>query len=115
MNNIKSIHSAKPPIRLHFIPEWTKKLNLSQADICRMVGADKSLVSRWFDETVPRQEYLEKLADLFGTDVHGLFRHPDDDWISKFFRDKTEEEKHRAIDMLRLMFKEPAKKTRTTG
>jgi len=109
MSNIKHIHGDKTPIRIHFIVEWAEKRNMKQADIVREIGADKGLVSRWFDGTVPKPEYLEKLAALFSTDVHGIFRHPDDDWIAKFFHDKTEEQKERAIDMLRLMFNEDSR------
>ncbi|WP_026618320.1 helix-turn-helix transcriptional regulator [Ensifer sp. WSM1721] len=106
MSNIEEIHGGKSPIRIHYLPEWADKRNLSQADIVREIGVDKSLVSRWFDGTLPKAEYLERLAALFGTDVHGLFRHPDDDWLAKFFRDKTEEQKERAIEMLRIFFRE---------
>lgn len=114
MSNIEQIHADKTPVRIHYIPEWAERRNLSQADVVREIGADKSLVSRWFAGTLPKDEYLEKLAALFGTDVHGLFRHPDDDWLTRFFRDKTEEQKERAIEMLRLFFKEHDK-TGTAG
>lgn len=105
MSNQHTIHGDKTPIRIHFIVEWAEKRNLKQADIVREIGADKGLVSRWFDGTVPKTEWLEKLAELFGTDVHGLFRHPDDDWLAKLFRDKTQEQRDQAIDMLKLLFK----------
>ena len=111
MSNATRIHIDKEPIRNHFIVEWAEKRSLSQADIVRQIGADKGLVSRWFKGTNPKQDYLEKLAALFGTDVQGLYRHPDDDWLAKFFRDKTEEQKERAIEMLRILFEE--KKTGT--
>jgi transcriptional regulator with XRE-family HTH domain len=105
MNNVTPIHIDKTPIRVHFIVEWAEKRNLKQADIVREIGADKGLVSRWFQGTVPKPEYLEKLAALFGTDIHGIFRHPDDDWLAKFFRDKTEQQREHAIEMLRILFK----------
>lgn len=106
MSNVTNIHADKTPIRLHYIVEWAEKRDMSQADVGRATGADKALVSRWFGGMVPKQDYLEKLAGIFETDVHGLFRHPDDDWLAKFFRDKTEEQKEHAIEMLRLLFKE---------
>ena len=104
MSNIEAIHQDKTPVRIHFIVEWADKRGLIQADISRKIGADKGLVSRWFDGTVPKPEYLEKLAELFNTDVHGLFRHPDDDWLTRFFQDKSEEQREQAIKMLKLMF-----------
>jgi transcriptional regulator with XRE-family HTH domain len=113
MSNVFQIHGDKKPahrnkitIRLHFINEWAEKRNMSQADLGREVGADKGLVSRWFGGMVPKEDYLMKLAALFGTDVHGLFRHPDEDWLAKIFREKNEEQRERAIEMLRLLFKD---------
>lgn len=104
MNNPTEIHADKTPKRIHFIVEWAEKRNLKQADIVREIGADKGLVSRWFDGTVPKGDYLIKLADLFGTDIHGIFRHPDDDWLAKFFQDKTDRQREDAIQMLKLFF-----------
>jgi transcriptional regulator with XRE-family HTH domain len=109
MNNVTPIHTDKTPVRVHFIVEWAEKRNLKQADIVREIGADKGLVSRWFQGTVPKPEYLEKLAALFGTDIHGVFRNPEDDWLSKFFRDKTDEQKERAIEMLQILFRNDEK------
>lgn len=113
MSNTPTIHADKTPVRIHFIVEWAEKRNLKQVDIVREIGVDKGLVSRWFDGTVPKGEYLDKLAALFETDVHGLFRHPDDDWLARFFRDKTEEQREKAIEMLKLMFE--SNRTGTTG
>jgi transcriptional regulator with XRE-family HTH domain len=109
MSNISKIHNSKTPIRIHFIPEWAEKRNLKQADIVREIGADKGLVSKWFRGVLPGPEYLDRLAALFGTDRPGLFRHPDDDWITQFFIDKTEEQKEKAISMLKIMFEEKIK------
>lgn len=105
MSNITTIHTDKTPVRIHFIAEWAEHRGLAQVDIVNATGADKGLVSRWFGGTLPKPEYLEKLAALFSTDVHGLFRDPNDDWLAKFFRDKTEEQKAQAIDMLKILFK----------
>lgn len=114
MSNITRIHSDKTPQRIHFIPEWAEKRHLKQVDVVREIGADKSLVSKWFKGTLPKPEYLEQLAGLFGTNIQGLFRHPDDDWLAKFFYDKTEEQKEKAISMLKLMFDEIADKSGTS-
>lgn len=103
MNNVTRIHTDKESYRIHYIVEWADKRNLSRADISREIDADKSLVTRWFQGKTPKAEYLEKLAALFGTDVKGLYRHPDDDWIARFFRDRTEEQKEKAIQMLTLL------------
>ncbi|MBD8665272.1 helix-turn-helix transcriptional regulator [Rhizobium sp. CFBP 8752] len=104
MSNVPTIHSQKTPHRIHFIPEWAEKRQMKQADIVRELGVDKGLVSRWFDGTLPKADYLDRLAALFQTDVHGLFRSPEDDWLTQFFQDKTEEQKEKAINVLKLMF-----------
>jgi transcriptional regulator with XRE-family HTH domain len=114
MSNIPQIHGDKTPIRIHYIVEWAEKRGLSQADIVREIGADKSLVSRWFSGMLPKEDYLMRLAALFGTDVHGLFRDPEDDWLLKFFRDKSDAQRERAIEMLQIFFKENGK-TGTNG
>lgn len=72
--------------------------------MAREVGADKGLVSRWWKGTLPGPEYLEKLAALFHTDPEGLFRHPDEDWIARFFKDRSEADRERAKEILTLAF-----------
>lgn len=37
----------------------------------------------------------------------------DDDWLARFFRDKTEDQREKAIEMLKLMFE--SNRTGTTG
>lgn len=115
MSNIHKIHTTKTPQRIHYIPEWAEKRHMKQVDVVREIGADKSLVSKWFKGTLPKPEYLEQLAALFETDVPGLFRDPYDDWLAQFFRDKTEEQKERAISMLKLLFDPSANKSDSTG
>lgn len=98
------IHKGKTPIRRHFIVEWAAHVHLKKADIAREVGADKSLVTRWWKGTLPGPEYQAKLAALFHTDPEGLFRHPDEDWIAKFFRDRKDADRARVRQMLELAF-----------
>jgi len=111
MSNVTIIHQSKTPPRIHFIPEWAERRNLKQADIVALTGADKGLVSRWFKGVLPKQNYLDMLASIFEIDVASLFRHPDDDWLAQFFRDRTEAERDKAIEMLKVMFeiREPPK------
>lgn len=100
-----TIHSGKTPNRRHYIVEWASKRNLRKADIARETGADKGLVTRWFKGTLPGPEYLDKLAALFGTEsAESLFRHPDEDWIAKFFRDRSDADRERARELLDLAF-----------
>lgn len=72
MNNM-----TPPPFsRLHFIPEWMETRGLSRKDIMDQTGADKSLVSRWFKGSLPSDQYLARLAALFGIEREDLFRRP---------------------------------------
>jgi transcriptional regulator with XRE-family HTH domain len=86
------IHASKQPRRPHFIPEWADRRNLSQADLARELGADKSIVSRWYSGASPGVEWQQRLAALFHCDPDDLFRSPDDDWLKRFFEDRTPEE-----------------------
>lgn len=65
---------------------------LKAADLAREIGADKSLVSRWLDGSTPGLDYQEKLAAFFGVEPESLFRHPDDDWLTRFFKGRSREE-----------------------
>jgi transcriptional regulator with XRE-family HTH domain len=94
------------PKRRHYIAEWAELRGKKQADIVRELGIEKSVVYRWFaDGVIPTERYLRPLADYLQVDeVVSLFRHPDDDWIARMFRDKTEQQRDAAIEMLKLFF-----------
>lgn len=77
---------------------------MKQSDIAEQINADKSVVSKWFSGSTPGLEYQAKLAALFHTDREGLFRHPDDDWLAKFFRDRSREEVERIKSTLETAF-----------
>lgn len=108
--NVTRIHSGKTPTRRHFIVEWAAKYQMKKADIARATGADKSLVGKWFNGVLPSEPYLEQLAALFHTEPESLFRHPDEDWIAKFFKDRlaTEDERQRALSILDQAFPKKA-------
>lgn len=107
MSNLSTIHGGKTPTRIHFIVEWAEHYGMKQSDIVRELGVDKGLVSRWFSGTLPKHEYLERLAALFHMDgdINRLFRHPDDDWLLRLFQDKSEAEKAKARELLELYFR----------
>lgn len=112
MAQVEKIHAGKQPFRLHYIVEWAEKRNLKPAQVAREIGVEKSTVSRWWKGSLPQEDHLQALAGLFGTDVSGLFRHPDDDWIARLLRGRNEEEKKRIIQVIELSF---PKKTGTEG
>jgi transcriptional regulator with XRE-family HTH domain len=91
----RPVRIHQPP-RFHYIPEWAERRNVSQADIVRGVGADKSTVSRWFEGSVPSAEYLIALTGfLEAGEPAALFRHPDDDWMARLLRGRSGEERAR--------------------
>jgi hypothetical protein len=68
------------------------------------MAIDIESVSRWFGGRLPSERHLEILAELLHTGVPGLFRHPDDDWLSRFFASKNQDEIQRAQRILRDAF-----------
>lgn len=110
---VTSIHRSRQPRRPHFIEAWAELRGLSQADLARELGADKSVISRWFSGSTPSVEYQERLAALFGCEPESLFRHPNDDWLARFFASRTSDEVERMKQMLEAAF--PTKRTGTGG
>lgn len=111
--SVTSIHKGKQPRRPHFIPEWAEKRGFaSQVELAEALDADKSVVSRWYNGTSPSRDWQEKLAELFHCEIDGIFRHPDDDWIARFFADRSTDEINRMKQMLEAAFP-PKKQTGT--
>ena len=93
------------PRRIHFIPEWAGLRQKKQVDLMRETGADKGTVSRWFKGVIPTEDYLIALTDcLDAEEPSDLFRHPLDDWIVKFLRGRTVEERKRMVTTLESAF-----------
>ena len=92
MTQVTKIHSQKRPVRFHFIDEWSAKRGLRQVDLVRELPVDKSTVSRWFAGSLPKEEHLAALAELFQIEVSALFRHPDDDWIARLLQGRSKED-----------------------
>lgn len=91
------IHASKQPRRPHFIAEWMELRQVSQADLARDLGVDKSVVSRWLSGTSPGRENQERLNAYFGIeDREGIFRHPDDDWLARQLRGLNRDEREQA-------------------
>ena len=104
------IHSkGGEPHRIHFLVEWADHRSLTQADIAKELGVDKSTVSRWFKGSLPAERHMLPLVGLLGISTSALFRDPHDNWLSEFFAQRTREEKERAQRILREAF--PNKKT----
>jgi transcriptional regulator with XRE-family HTH domain len=82
----------RQPGRPHFIRDWAEALRLSPGELADAVGADKSVISRWYSGAAPTRPYQEKLAALFECERDSLFRHPNEDWIAKFMRGRSARE-----------------------
>lgn len=97
-HGLATIYGKRQPRRPHYLREWVERREFeTDAAFAEAVGADKSVVSRWLDEdnpSTPGPEWQLKLGIFFGDqdDPADIFRHPDDDWIAKFFRDRRPEE-----------------------
>lgn len=76
---------------------------------------DKSQVYRWLKGQMPQAAMQLRIAAALGFEGEPdkLLQDPTMDWLAEFFRDKTEEQKEKAIQMLKLMFEQT--KTGTGG
>jgi transcriptional regulator with XRE-family HTH domain len=108
MEKITTIHASKQPRRPHHIEDWAIKRGMSQTDVAVELGADKSVVSRWFNGTSPGLPWQIKLAALFECEPESLFRHPDDDWMSRFLRGRSTDEVNRIKATLQTAFPKAA-------
>lgn len=101
---LDSIHTGKQPKRPHHIQDWMDRRQITAAELAREIGVDKSLVSRWLAGSSPGEESQHKLAAFFGCDQEAIFRHPDDDWLSRFFRNRSAAEIERIKATLEAAF-----------
>lgn len=125
MGKITNIHQGKQPVRRHFIAEWLEAKNMTPMDLLDALNdpersmdlgeVDKSQVYRWLKGQMPQAPMQRRIAGAFGFEDQPdkLLQDPTIDWLSSFFEDKTESQKEKAIQMLKLMF--PEGKTGTDG
>jgi hypothetical protein len=101
---------ASPPKseqKVHYVPEWAAHRHMRQVDVVDALEGlvDKSTVSRWWGGALPEKKHLQALQDLFELDEPAaLFRHPDDDWMRRFLRARSEDERFRIRQMLEAAF-----------
>lgn len=110
------IHATKTPRRPHFIQEWAELRGYKRpVDLANALRIEKSTVSRWYEGSSPNLESQEGLAELFFSDPEErdrLFRHPDDDWMTRFFRGREQDEIDRIKRSLEITF--PRKSARNS-
>lgn len=89
---------------LHFIAAWAEKRELKQADFVRSLGVDKGTVSRWFVGKMPDETNLPRIAAYLSVGIDDLFRPPEDDWIRRFFYNRSVSELKRIKATLEAAF-----------
>ena len=104
MSNAIRIHPSKQPRRPHYIQEWAEKRGMRQVDLVNALGVQKSLVSRWYSGASPSVQWQQALAELFQCEVEALFRHPDEDWLTRFFHERSADEIERMRALLEAAF-----------
>ncbi len=108
------LFKGRQPGRPHFIPEWAESHGYpTQSDLAEALEVDKSVVSRWYSvksPSSPSVTYQERLASLFGREDEPdcIFRHPDDDWLRRFFQGREAEEVQRIKQTLEAAFPKKA-------
>ena len=89
---------------LHFIVEWAERRGLKPVDFIDALGVDKGTVSRWFAGNLPHEDNIPRIAAFLEVDVADLFRLPGDDWMQRFFHNRSIEEIKRMRDTLEAAF-----------
>lgn len=99
---VARIHQSKKPVRRHYIREWAEARGLRQVDVVEQLGIEKSQVSRWFAGQLPNPKFQAMLAELFSIEPEALLRHPDQDWMARFFEGRAQEERERIKQAMEL-------------
>lgn len=92
---LSRIHQNRTPIRRQFIKEWAEVRGYSQAELAKELDVDKSQASRWFAGQLPQPRFQEMIAQLFEIEPEALLRHPDNDWLARFFEGRKADERER--------------------
>ncbi|MBZ9873112.1 helix-turn-helix domain-containing protein [Mesorhizobium sp. BR1-1-9] len=100
-------------MKTHYIGEWMEHREKNVKDMVEALDVSPSQVYRWLKGQKPQDESFLQIADFLQADPpEALLRHPLDDWMTKFFRDKTVEE---AKAIQALLEKAYPPKTGTSG
>ena len=102
-----TIHATKQPRRPHYLAEWMERRGITAAELARQTGADNGQISRWLDGASPSQKWHDVLREFFHAGREGIFRHPDDDWLTEFFAGRQQEEIDRIKQTLEMAFPKP--------
>lgn len=103
------------PRSIHFIVEWAEKRGLKPVDFVNALEVDKGTVSRWFSGKLPAEANLPRIAAFLEIGIDDLFRLPGDDWMQRFFQNRSIEEIKRMRDTLEAAFPRENKRSGTDG
>jgi transcriptional regulator with XRE-family HTH domain len=104
MGKVAEIHGSKTPVRIHYLQEWLDHRHMSKADLVRAMDINKSSVSKWCTGDLPSEKNLLIIAAALEIEPEALFRHPLDDWMTKFFKQRSEDELKRMVETLKAAF-----------
>lgn len=112
---LSEIFPAKQPARPHYLGRLMELRSLTNADLIKDLGVDKSQLSRWLDDdkpSTPGRKWARELGQYFAVppdnEFVDIFVDPDVDWMYRLLRGKSAEERNRARTLLEAAF--PAKR-----
>lgn len=103
-NKIQKIHATRVTKRIHYLAEWLEHRQLNQADLVSELGVNKGTVSKWCAGDLPSEKNLLSLTAFLEIEPPALFRHPLDDWMSRLFKQRSEDELKRMVETLKAAF-----------
>jgi transcriptional regulator with XRE-family HTH domain len=111
MAKVTRIHTDKEGCRIHYLREWLERRGTSQAALVEFLATNvdektnKGTVSKWCGGGLPSQKYLKPIADFLGLEEPAeIFRHPDEDWMARFFADRPKDELRRMVETMKAAF-----------
>jgi len=94
---------SKPfEVKIHYIGEWMEHRGKSVADMVEALDlSTPSQVYRWLKGQKPQNDMLIRIAAFLEADPpEALLRHPLDDWMTRFFQGRSEDEKRAIVEMM---------------
>lgn len=112
-SQLARIYENRQPRRPHYLAQLMDRHGVSRQEIIEAIEVDKSLLSRWLDESrpsTPSPEWAHKLGEFFGKggDPVDIFADPDVDWMSRLLQGRSADEIERIKAMIEAAF--PAKR-----
>lgn len=109
-SNQKPREAREPPfdpsqpfeVKIHYIGEWMDHREKKVKDMVEALDlSTPSQVYRWLKGQKPHNDELIRIAAFLEADPpEALLRHPLDDWMTRFFQDRSEEEKQAIVETI---------------